>query len=273
MRINRKMKPLTRVILILGLFGAPVKGIEFERVLFPIVIYAPSPLPGQTVRGVPGAYGSHWTTEIVGRNEADVPVTVQGWQHPSSCGGIPECPNYEVSAHTWFTVYGGSTDGSYPGTFQFVSKPGNDRVFFNLRVVDLSRQSLTWGTEIPVVRERDVRTGTVALLNVPTDSRFRTMLRVYDFDGSLSHTVLVRFYAEQDVLAETELTLSHLGAVTGDIPGYAQIGNFTDTFPQLSAFPRLRVEISPISEGVRFGAFISVTNNETQHVTVIAPSP
>ena len=254
---------LTTAILVVALFGAPVKGIEFERVLVPIVLLS---------FGIPGAYGSLWTTEIVGRNDADVPVVVQGWQHPSSCGGIPECPNYEVPAHASFTVYGGgSLDGAYPGLFQFVSKPGNERVSFNLRVFDISRQSLTWGTEIPVVRERDVRTGTVALLNVPTDSRFRTMLRVYDFDGALNHTVLVRFYADQDVLAETRLTLSHLGEVTGEIPGYAQIGNFTDTFPQLSAFPRLRVEITPISEGVRFWAFISVTNNETQHITTITP--
>jgi hypothetical protein len=256
------MKPLTAAILVVGLFGAPVKGIEFERVLLPIVLLS---------FGIPGAYGSLWTTEIVGRNDADVSVIVQGWQHPSSCGGIPECPNYEIAAHSWFRVTGGGPDGSYPGAFQFVSKPGNDRGSFNLRVFDKSRQSLSWGTEIPVVRERDVRTGTVVLPNVPTDSRFRTMLRVYDFDGALNHTVLVRFYADQDVLAETRLTLSHLGEVTGDIPGYAQIGNFTDTFPQLSAFTRLRIEITPISEGVRFGAFISVTNNETQHVTTITP--
>lgn len=258
------MKPLTAAILVVWLLGAPVSGVEFERVLVPILIFQ---------LGIPGAYGSLWTTEIVGRNDADFPVLVQSTQQ-SSCGGIPECPNYEVPAHASFAVSGGTFTGAYPGFFQFVSKPGNERVSFNLRVVDQSRQSQTWGTEIPIAREKDVRTATVALLNVPTDSRFRTMLRVYDFDGALNHIVLVRFYADRDVLAETRLTLSkpiNSGAEPGDLPGYAQIGNFTDTFPQLAAFPRLRVEITPISEGVRYWAFISVTNNETQHVTTITP--
>lgn len=35
--------------------------------------------------------------------------------------------------------------------------------------------------------------------------------------------------------------------------------------------PFVRVEVEPLGEGARFWAFVSVTNNETQHVTLITP--
>lgn len=33
----------------------------------------------------------------------------------------------------------------------------------------------------------------------------------------------------------------------------------------------VRAEIEPLTEGLRYWAFVSVTNNETQHVTTITP--
>jgi hypothetical protein len=53
--------------------------------------------------------------------------------------------------------------------------------------------------------------------------------------------------------------------------GYASIGQFTDAFPQLNGLDKVRVEVTPLTEGLRFWTFVSITNNETQHVTTITP--
>src|SRR5260370_32300719 len=45
----------------------------------------------------------------------------------------------------------------------------------------------------------------------------------------------------------------------------------TSTLPELQGVDRVRIEITPATDGLRLWAFVSVTNNETQHVTVIAP--
>lgn len=60
-----------------------------------------------------------------------------------------------------------------PGAYLFIERGRLSDVETTLRVQDASRQSLTWGTEIPVVRERDVLTRAFSFLDVPTDARFR----------------------------------------------------------------------------------------------------
>src|SRR5438105_3909947 len=72
-------------------------------------------------------------------------------------------------------------------------------ISLSLRVQDVSREARTWGTTVPVVRERDAFTGRLQLLDVPVDDRFRVALRVYDFDeppasGSYDRAVRIRFY-------------------------------------------------------------------------------
>lgn len=47
------------------------------------------------------------------------------------------------------------------------------------------------------------------------------------------------------------------------------------THPEIAGKGPLRVSISPLAPSIhaRFWSFISVTNNDTQHVTVISPNP
>jgi hypothetical protein len=53
-------------------------------------------------------------------------------------------------------------------------------------------------------------------------------------------------------------------------PGYAQI-DFSTRFPTASQYSRLRIEIEPLAGTTRYWAFVSITNNETQHVTLVTP--
>lgn len=254
--MKKTLLPLLTLILIVSAHCVTAYGVEFDRVLLPIFLRST----------VQGAFESRWTTDFLVRNDNNDPVIVT----PPGICGVPECPTNQFGPHTSFQppVY---VAVNYPTAFLLVSRPGSERVSFNLRVQDTSREALTWGTEIPVVREKDVRTDAITLLNVPTDPRFRTMLRMYDFDGATDHQVQVRIYAanDQTVLAESTVTLRSPNA--GLAPGYAQLGNLTDTYPQLVSADRLRIEITPVTPGVRFWAFVSVTNNDTQHVTTITP--
>jgi hypothetical protein len=48
--------------------------------------------------------------------------------------------------------------------------------------------------------------------------------------------------------------------------------NEAPTLPfELADVPRVRVDVEAVSAGLRFWAFASVTNNATQHVTVVTP--
>jgi hypothetical protein len=55
------------------------------------------------------------------------------------------------------------------------------------------------------------------------------------------------------------------------VPGHARITDLVSAYPVLTGVERLRIEIEPLTPDVRFWAFVSTTNNETQHVTVTLP--
>ena len=106
----------------------------------------------------------------------------------------------------------------------------------------------------------------------------RETLRIYDFDGPADRVVAVRFFKDDasEAAVETQVTLRTFPAAVIDpvypeVPGYAQIGNFVRAFPELVGASRVRIEILPVTPGLRFWAFVSVTNNETQHVTAVLP--
>jgi hypothetical protein len=185
------------------------------------------------------------------------------------------------------------------GEFLYIGAPGAGKVTFSLRVQDISRQSQTWGPAIPVVREKDAFTSTLQLLDVPVEAHFRSALRIYDFDTGVPDAprqVRVRIFdmcgigpidrdCSSTALVDTTLALvpTSLRVVSDrQYPATAMVGNLVGAFPQLASVPptilafgqsrpaAVRVRIDPITPGLRFWAFVSATNNETQHVTVIA---
>jgi len=228
---------------------------QSEKILLPIAI-----------RGeVAGAFGSRWTSEAFVRNDSDDPVRV---------GGPPcqiTCPNEQVGARQtqrFFFDYAPT-----PGDPLFVyagGVPFSQNVHLTLRIQDVSRQALTWGTEIPVVRVADLHSRKLILLNVPTGARFRQTLRMYDFDRGETR-LRVRVYPLESnvVLADEELYLSSQRPEI--VPAFARINHLVEKYPQIVAHETVRIEISPTAANTRFWAFVSVTNNETQHVTTIVP--
>lgn len=222
-----------------------------------------------------GELGSLWVSSFSARNTGSVPVYFAPL--PLTCQGT--CPVVTTYLPPMTTARPSNPGRTYPGGALFyVDKALAANVQYGLHIQDTSRQATDAGVEIPVVRERDARTSTIILNDVPLDNRFRQRLRVYDIDAQGTNTVRVTFYDATDntgPLATASLQLPapqpRQTTASPEEPGFAQLANWIDRFPQLQGHAVVRVEIDPVSTGLRFWAFVTVTNNDSQHVTVISP--
>lgn len=256
------------VLLLVAITGFALDVNEWERIIVPV-----------SIRNIPGAYGSLWTTEFWVFNSGSSPVnaTVNDFGCAiATCNYVPVPPGAKQE-DTWIV----NGRGGGPGVMLYVEKAHASDLTFSMHLRDLSRQAQTFGTEIPIIRERDFLTNTTQLFPVPTDDRFRQTLRIYDADASGTSRVRVRIFrtgTPTDPLAETELTL--VTPATGNMfytnwpyrPGYAEILWLSDALPAVRSAENVRIEIEPLTPGLRYWAFVSITNNETQHVTLVTPA-
>ena len=142
----------------------------------------------------------------------------------------------------------------------------------------------------PTIVEKTARTeftnGTITLNDVPTDARFRQTLRVYSLDSSKPSMVRIsvlgirlntdEIRSSPDVLIGSQdraLSDHHewLPINTLTIPGFLEISDIGSMAP-VTGYDLVRVDVQPLDTSSVW-AFVSITNNETQHITVIAPTP
>lgn len=238
-----------------------------ERVLVPVA------LAGQLA----GANGSVWETRLSIANSGTAAVVVDGID--PGCGG--SCVGVDAAIEPGFTIFAEPLVAHGALSLLLRVGEGGDDLTIHLRVQDVSRQAETWGTSIPVVRERNAFTGKFNLVDIPVDNvRVRALLRVYSFANEADGAVLVRIFKtlpEQTLPLQSEIPDVLLGehilqlprGQSPTTPGYAQLPLWL--LAEVPDGTRLRVEVSPLSGG-RIWGFVSVTNNQTQHVTVIAPN-
>ena len=226
----------------------------FEPVLLPVLFSAD------------GAYGSKWRSEAVISNptpwELDfaTPVLPIG-----PCIGYPCNVRVQPKQFIWLS-------DRYPqGKLMLAPRAEASRLAFSLRVRDISREAEGMGTRVPVVRERDFVHGSpIELLDVPFDPRHRVKLRIYMIEPVIAEdlfgTVLVHI---GDGLLGSRFQLTRrpgpVGGTTG-VPYYAEV----DLPPPFDVAARLKVEIRMPVDAVAW-AFATVTNNETQQVTIVTP--
>jgi hypothetical protein len=122
----------------------------------------------------------------------------------------------------------------------------------------------------------------VRLLNVPLAAKFRNMLRVYALPEIAHPEVEVRYYrmtdrlslvADPNPLRTERVRLRTYPAIQGFLvhPSVAEIPGF-ESAPELSGQKALWIQVVPITPGLRIWAFVSITNNDTQQVTLVTPS-
>jgi hypothetical protein len=176
-----------------------------------------------------------------------------------------------------------SPAGNLGGSFLFVDSRYTSQLRFGLRVRDVTRDAEGFGAEVPVVRTGDFRGDGISLLGIPSQSNLRLTLRLYSLD-SAGGQVLVRIFeqrkqvivheseqlAADTLIAERAVTLAVSGAPNpadrDNYPAYAQVTDLA-----MSSMPLARIDIVPLTPGMRIWAFASATNNSTQQVTVISP--
>jgi hypothetical protein len=226
-------------------------------------------LPSFTPREIPGAFGSRWVIEhgVFNGNDLALEPGIDFF-HTTTSAALPARAVSPVPAEEPFN--------RTPNWMVHVRRPLSDNVRYSLRVRDLSRAEATWGTELPVVRERDFTTR-VQLFDVPLQPRFRQTLRIYALpEGRLCcNELTVRFYPMNSATALHETTVklrdAEAGAGSREFPLQPETTelDFLGNLPQLTGHDRVRIEIESATRKV--WAYVSVTNNETQHVTVVSP--
>jgi len=218
---------------------------QFERVLLPIC-----------VRQVPGAYGTVWSTELWYRNNSDHPVAV-----------LPLVGSHNIpTIRKTVLLPVGSFPAHAPGQVLFVERTGGSEVQFDLRLFDESNPEDAWGTKLPVVREAEFRS-TVSLINVPTAFDFRSALRIYGVpdDPGGTEAVRVRLFSVDDhPLVDTEIVLVGW-------PRYGAILSLADAFPAIRQAGRVRILVESANPTAKLWAFVSVTSNHTQNVSLVTP--
>jgi len=224
---------------------------DYERILFPIVTSGA------------GAFGSLWHTDLTLHNATDATVFPSG----PTCNPriLAPCFIFHIDPHQTVQATLFADTPANPGAILRIPRKVSSSIDIQARVEDLSRQALTFGTSIPIVHESDFRS-VIRLHAVPTDVRFRDTLRVYGFTNTRGATVRIVDEATHTVIASTSLDLIQPLDKTS-YPPFAQITSLRDTFPQIASYESVGLEV----ESDLVWAFVSVTNNETQHVTVIAP--
>lgn len=133
---------------------------------------------------------------------------------------------------------------------------------------------------MPVVRESEFHKDAVFLLNVPVTPEFRQTLRIYSMDPAAT-TVAVRvfgisgshpeaFHAApvDPILGQTSVPL--VPGIRDGVPAFAVVNDLS-SIANLNGASRVGIEVDHAAAGPPIWAFVSVTNNETQHVTVITP--
>lgn len=249
------------VVRVPGLFYTYANG-EFdsrERILLPLLIPP-----------VNGAFGSRFVTELRGFNRsATQEAQIYGLTRFCICSP-PQIPDptldhFDLEPRQAMQV-GETVLNGTPGRFAFVPKNQIDHLWLNLRVHDASRSGENFGTELPIVRDRDLfHYEPIVFDDVPTDARFRNTLRIYA-DAAVKLTVEIT--GADKKLDQREITLP--APQNRFEPSYAQIGDLPVNAGQV------RITITSPEPGqpgfyTAIWAFLSVTNNDTQLITTIRP--
>ena len=227
-----------------------------------------------------GAYGATFLTLLTVRNSGQNLVVLRGIGQLCTTSSCPENqPNMLV--HPSVTATGADISfgvGGNPGRVVIMDEGAN--VEFSLRVADKQQLFETLGTEVPVVPEARFLNEPFNLIGVPWTPYFRRALRVFAFSDTRVRVRVYEINSLGDVLlSEESVMATGAGALpprfaSPDWPDDVLVPAVGERFNiaprETDTISELRIEIVPTD--VPVWAMLSMTNNETQAITVISPS-
>jgi len=240
-------------------FGAEVK------ILLPVT---------RVFGGLPGAYGSVWDSEITAVNRGAMTLRVLFNGAAPACPA-PPCPfpaPVPISPQSTVVLLAWAPVPRVVGGFATLDANGATDLVLQTRVFDISRESTNWGAYVPTVPELAAERTVVDFPAVATAAPFRATLRIYDFDPDSTHQARVRVFRKNfigDELIQQKVVSLQATLDPALFPGEAEI-DLSSIAPQEQT---VRVQVSPITQGLRYWPMISVTNNTTQYLTILTPPP
>ncbi|HUR79715.1 MAG TPA: hypothetical protein VM733_03050 [Thermoanaerobaculia bacterium] len=241
-------------------------------------------LPHTPGNPLPGANGSRWRVEMLLRNDSPYSVMLEVPMFEYTLISPPPPDWFVVPPQTTANVHV-YTDGG-PLRVRLPKIAVKDLVV-QTRFYDDARLGTNFGTRVPTVREHDFRRGTTTLPDVPTGSGFRSTVRVFGPDG-VRRVFRVRVLTQPLLETGPWLTPPIDPVPASEIAAYEvqtedtgdpvkQGGPWSVTLASLAipAFPgheRVQIRIEPVdAPDAPYWAYVSVTNNETQQVTLLTP--
>lgn len=215
------------------------------------------------------AYNSRFATRLVMYNQNERAV------QPACAGDV--CGSLNVSEGR--EIAGEQKQTPLP-TFLYLPKSEVDHLRMSLVVEASDRDKMDERAfaEIPIARESDFRNAKLNIVGVRMDPGFRQTLRIFGLDGNNYGVVMVSAYD----LATDELLywephilwpLSDERTASGQAlrPSFTMECDLSREIPQYLDGRNVRVELTPMTEGLRFWAFVSITNNKTQQFYTVTP--
>jgi hypothetical protein len=253
---------------------ADVNGDRHEIILFPLAFRS-------DIHMVRGAFGTVWTGEVWVDNRNSTGVVLS-----PPCEIPIVCPVEFIKARRahMLTAPLGQPYRPEAGLLLYIPVEQAAGLTFSNRIFELTSRSQPRGVDLPVVREGEFFHGVKTFLAVPTGNDVRISLRIYDpwlqhvSFGIPAPTPLeaVRVQVvgpDESVVGSWLLTpqINPTGSI-GDflIPGFAAIYDLASVIPAVDSHPRIHLRVTPIPEDAQYWGMVSVTDNETQTVSIIS---
>jgi hypothetical protein len=213
---------------------------------------------------IDASHGTRWVSEISVYNDSDDAIPID----PEMCSiiGTPVlCPDTprRVPPHSSMVIPPVSDYAPAPEMFLLPPADHAGRLHFTVRLHELSRDPDGPGTEIPVIRERDLQQTQVWLPAVPSSARFRTTVRVY----TRGLTVNVR--VEDDTTGELLAELKDYRDPPTDIDPFRSV-TLSDLLSPAQILAHKTVRYGVESDNPVW-AMVTLTDNDTQRVQIYTP--
>ena len=239
-------------VVLLALLALPVAAQEFEQLLLP---FEPSVTHC--------AYESRYETRLVAFNSAEASAQ---FCYSGRCKDVAANSGMEIS---------GEYEGGLPlPAFIYMPKGSHVNMAVSIESSERSRLDERSYTEMPVISTSQFTEGKTQFL-VRMDPEFRQSVRIYGLDGKPAEVMMRVYPLDSDEMLHS--CVHYLDAMSTEVnenglPLRPSLAMECDMREHVAAYgQRVRIELEPITPGLKYWAFISVTNNKTQNFYTLLP--